>query len=175
MAQFQALVKWRNSTCTASPSARRRCDPPAWPPHAAWRRPRCAPWSRGLHLSTFRVNLSALCGMGGECRGCVGGVQGVSGGVGGVYGVSGVIKGCLRCNLYQKRRRLSCKVDEGKLLPWSRGTRWRGGSRRGSTRTRTRWRRAPPAALARSPRYMARKNKTELSFGNLCILPRIIG
>jgi len=29
---------------------------------------------RGLHSSTFRLNVSAFCGIGGAFRGCVGGV-----------------------------------------------------------------------------------------------------
>ena len=29
---------------------------------------------RGLHSSTFRLNISALCGIGDSCRGCLGGV-----------------------------------------------------------------------------------------------------
>jgi len=39
------------------------------------------PVPRGLHSSTFRLNLSAFCGIGGTFRGCLGGVQGVIGGV----------------------------------------------------------------------------------------------
>jgi len=46
---------------------------------------------RGLHSSTIRLNVSALCGIGGARRGCLGGVyrgcQGYSG-VSGVYFVS---------------------------------------------------------------------------------------
>jgi hypothetical protein len=34
---------------------------------------------RGLHSSTFRLNVSALCGIGGALGGCVGGVYGVLG------------------------------------------------------------------------------------------------
>jgi len=37
--------------------------------------------SRGLHSSTFQLNLSALCGIGGARRGCVTRVEGVLGGV----------------------------------------------------------------------------------------------
>jgi hypothetical protein len=39
---------------------------------------------RGLHSSTFQLNLSALYGIGGARRGCVACVKGVSGGVEGV-------------------------------------------------------------------------------------------
>ena len=35
---------------------------------------------RGLHSSTFRLNVSALCGVGGAIRDCLGGVEEVSGG-----------------------------------------------------------------------------------------------
>ena len=41
---------------------------------------------RGLHSSTFQLNLSALYGIGGARRGCVARVKGVSGGVEGVLG-----------------------------------------------------------------------------------------
>ena len=40
-----------------------------------------APTSRGLRSSTFRVNLSALYGIGGARKGCVARVKGLSGGV----------------------------------------------------------------------------------------------
>ena len=32
------------------------------------------PITRGSHSSTFRLNVSALCGIGGAFRGCLGGV-----------------------------------------------------------------------------------------------------
>jgi len=34
---------------------------------------------RGLNSSTFRLNVSAFCGVGSECRGCVGGIRRYSG------------------------------------------------------------------------------------------------
>jgi len=40
-----------------------------------------APRGRGLHSSTFQLNLSALCVIGGARRGCVARVKGVLGGV----------------------------------------------------------------------------------------------
>ena len=52
---------------------------------------------RGLHSSTFRLNVSAFCGIRGACWGCLGGDQDVSGGM----------RGCLGCILCQKRLRLS--------------------------------------------------------------------
>jgi hypothetical protein len=39
------------------------------------------PVLRGLHWSTFQLNLSALCGIGGARRDCVARVKGVLGGV----------------------------------------------------------------------------------------------
>jgi len=42
---------------------------------------------RGLHSSTFRLNVSAFCGIGVAIRGCPGAVQ----------GVLGLIMGCLGC------------------------------------------------------------------------------
>jgi len=39
------------------------------------------PRVRGLHSSTFRLNVSAFCGIGGAFRGCLGGVEGVLGGI----------------------------------------------------------------------------------------------
>jgi hypothetical protein len=52
---------------------------------------------RGLHWSAFRLNISALCGIGGVFRGYLGGVKGVS-------GVIWVAKGVFLC---PKRLRLS--------------------------------------------------------------------
>ena len=52
---------------------------------------------RGLHSSTFRLNVSAFCGIGGAFKGCLGGVQEVLGG----------IRGCSGCILCQERLRLS--------------------------------------------------------------------
>jgi len=55
---------------------------PAPPAGAA---PLPLPRARGLHLSTFRLNVSVFCGTGGAFRGCFGGIQGAfrgrSGGV----------------------------------------------------------------------------------------------
>jgi len=45
------------------------------------------PSTRGLHSSTFQLNLSASCGIGGACRRCLQGVQGVSRVIQGVSGV----------------------------------------------------------------------------------------
>jgi len=45
-----------------------------------WRR-RGQPWCRGLHSSTFQLNLSALYGIGSARRGCVARDKGVSWGV----------------------------------------------------------------------------------------------
>jgi len=87
--------------------------------------PPARPWPRrrGLHSSTFRLNVSAFCGIGvllgvvqgafrgcsegvqGVFKGCSGDVQGVSRGCsgsvqgcsGGVQGVSWGIKRCLEC------------------------------------------------------------------------------
>ena len=50
------------------------------------------PRSRGLHSSTFRLNVSAFCGIGVASRGCLGGVQKVLGGGRGVRGCSGCMK-----------------------------------------------------------------------------------
>ena len=44
---------------------------------------------RGLHSSTFRLNLSALYEIGDARRGCVARVKGVTGGVGGCLGCVG--------------------------------------------------------------------------------------
>ena len=63
----------------------------------------CRVFGRGLHSSTFQLNLSAFSGIGGAFRGCLRGVQGV------VKGYSGLI-------LCQKRLRLSCEMDEYKPL-----------------------------------------------------------
>ena len=40
-----------------------------------------APLARGLHSFVFQLNVSALCGIGGAFRGCLGGVQGASGSI----------------------------------------------------------------------------------------------
>jgi len=51
----------------------------------------------GLHSSTFRLNVSALQGIGGACRGCLGGDS----------GLLGDTRGCLGCISSQKRLRLT--------------------------------------------------------------------
>jgi hypothetical protein len=56
------------------PHAPRRPVPP--PPHPPGRPP-----PRGLHIYSFRLNVSAFCGAGGAFRGCLGGIMEVSGGV----------------------------------------------------------------------------------------------
>ena len=48
---------------------------------------RVLPHARGLHSSTSQLNLSALYGIGGACRGPVARVKGVLGGVEGVLGI----------------------------------------------------------------------------------------
>ena len=73
-----------------------------------WRRPRSCAWWQGLTLSsTFRLNLSALCGIGGALRDWLGGVQ----------ALTGVFRGSLGCILFHKRLRLSGEEDECKPLP----------------------------------------------------------
>jgi len=57
--------------------ARRAHDPLGRGPHTG---------GRGLHSSTFQLNLSALHGIGGARRGCVARVKRVLGGVKGVQG-----------------------------------------------------------------------------------------
>jgi hypothetical protein len=52
---------------------------------------------RGLHSSTFRLNVSAFCVTGGAFRGWLGGVSKVSGGIMGCFG-------CISC---EKRLKLS--------------------------------------------------------------------
>jgi len=72
------------------------------------------PIIRGLHSSTFQLNVSASCGIGVAFRGCLGGVWGVYR----VYtGVLGGIKGCSRCIWCQNQLRLSWEMDECKPLP----------------------------------------------------------
>jgi hypothetical protein len=60
------------TACTNLPW-RARGRPARWP----WRPPCSSAWgpgARGLHSSTFSLNLSAFCGTRGECRGYLGGV-----------------------------------------------------------------------------------------------------
>jgi len=57
-------------------------------------------------LSTFRLYLSAFCGIGSACRCCLGAF----------HTELGVIRGCSGCTFCQKRLRLSSKVDECKRL-----------------------------------------------------------
>jgi hypothetical protein len=40
-----------------------------------------APVARGLHSSTFQLNVSAFCGTGSASKDCLGAVSGVSGGI----------------------------------------------------------------------------------------------
>jgi len=56
----------------------------------------CRGAGRGLHSSTFRLTVSALCGTGGAFRGCLGCLWGVRG-----------YLGCLRCILCRTRLKLS--------------------------------------------------------------------
>ena len=67
-------------------------------------RPRAG--GRSLHSSTFRLNMSVFCGIGGAFRNCLGGVQEVSMG----------IRGYLGYTLCHKRLRLRWKEDECKPL-----------------------------------------------------------
>jgi hypothetical protein len=81
--------------------------------------PRC----RGLHSSTFQLDLSALYGIGGARWDCVARIKGELGGVKGVKGVF----------LCQTRLKLSWAVNECKPLPRWRRRRW------GWRRWRWRW------------------------------------
>ena len=63
----------------------RRCGATAVVAPPAGEVPRRRPVARGLHSSTFRLNVSAFCGIGGVSRGCLEGV----------WEVMGVIRGCL--------------------------------------------------------------------------------
>jgi len=57
---------------------------------------RARPPGRGLHSPTFRLNVSALCGIGGALRVCLGGAQGM---LGGISGVSGGVYGVFLCTV----------------------------------------------------------------------------
>jgi len=57
----------------------------------------------GLHSSTIRLDVSALCGIGSAFRGC--------------WSDFGGVRGCLGCLLCQNRLRLSAKVHRCKPLP----------------------------------------------------------
>ena len=61
---------------------------------------------RGLHSSTFQLNVSAFCGIGGAFMGWSGDA----------YEVLGGIRGCSGCYLCQKRLNVSWKMDECKPL-----------------------------------------------------------
>jgi len=65
------------------------------------------PPTRGLHSSTFQLNLSALYGIGGARGDCLARIKGVSGGA---WGVKGVF-------VCQIRLKLSWEVNECKPLP----------------------------------------------------------
>jgi len=68
---------------------------------------RARPEARGLHSSTFQLNVSAFYSIGGALRGCLGSV----------LVVVGDYRGYLGCILCQKRLRLSLEVDECEPLP----------------------------------------------------------
>ena len=57
----------------------------------------CVLQGRGIHSSTFQLNISALCGIGGAFRGCLRGD----------WQVPWYMRGCIGCVLRQKRLRLS--------------------------------------------------------------------
>jgi len=89
------------------------CGGPCWLAVAAYARGTAGPRAalrvggRGFHSSTSQLNVSTLCGIGGALRGCIEGVfKGCQGVLGGVQGVLS----------FQKRLKLSCKVDECKPL-----------------------------------------------------------
>ena len=87
---FELEVRWMTSTpniCPVLPQGRRRVRPFRPHPDEPGGRRHAG---RGLHLSTFRLNLSAFCGIGGTLRRCLGCVQGVSGGIRGRLG-------CMSC------------------------------------------------------------------------------
>jgi len=65
------------------------------------------PAARGLHSSSFRLKLSAFCGIGGALRGCLGGA----------WKVLGNIWGYLGCTMCQRRLMLSSNVNECKPVP----------------------------------------------------------
>ena len=62
--------------------------------------------TRGLHSSTFQLNLRVLYGIGVARRHCVARIEGV---LGGIYGEKGLF-------LCQTRLKLSCEVNECKPL-----------------------------------------------------------
>ena len=68
---------------------------------------RSGPQYRGLHSSTFQLNLGALYGIGGARKDCVARIKGVLWGMWGVKGVS----------LCQTRLKFSWEVNECKPLP----------------------------------------------------------
>ena len=70
-------------------------------------RAECLPLHVRQGHTLVHFSVSAFCGIGVACRGCLGGA----------YEVSGGSRGCLLCILCQKRLRLSLKVDECKPLP----------------------------------------------------------
>jgi len=77
------------------------------------------PTGRGLHSSTFQLNVSAFCGIGVAWRVCLGVIMRVifrrcRGDVGGSWGCTG----CISCQI---RLRFSLKVDECKPLPTGPG------------------------------------------------------
>ena len=70
----------------ALPAGRRRGRRPSPRPatpgvrRGGRRGPAGAPWRTGLHSSTFQLNLSAFCGIGGACSSELGGIRGCWGG-----------------------------------------------------------------------------------------------
>ena len=68
-----------------------------------------APASRGLHSSTFQLNVSAVCGIRGARRDCVARVKGVLAGV----------SGCVGCFLVTDTAQVELRSDECKPLPAS--------------------------------------------------------
>ena len=72
---------------------------------------------RGLHSSTLSLNLSAFCGIGGACRGCLAGVQGVLGGIRGCLGGVRGYQGVFRVYYVTETAEVELKVDKCKPPP----------------------------------------------------------
>ena len=75
-----ALLGGRTATGPSAPSTGALCSIKTWQSRS------CMPRGRGLHLSTFRLNVSAFCGIWGALTVCLGVVYGVSGGARGYLG-----------------------------------------------------------------------------------------
>ena len=107
--------------------------------HTVWGQVAEQDMGRGLHSSTFRLDVSAFCGIGGVIRGCVGGA----------YEVLGGIRGCLRENSVSEPAQVELKSGRVQAPGHgARGRHYRAARQAGAVGPDARHAAAGPAAVS---------------------------